>query len=121
MGPLHRPHLVITTLLVGLTGAVTGLSAAGRIGPFDALGAGDQHAASVQLPLTPLRADSLFPTPTRPPAVHEQIVVTEPPTSTPRPAPVSAPAPTPASPTPAPTVSPTPSPCHDDDCGGGGG
>jgi hypothetical protein len=119
--PLHRPHFLTTALLVGLTGTVTGLAAAGRIGPFDALGAGDQHTASAQLPLKPFRADSLFPAPTPAPVVHEQIVVADPPQPAHRPAPTSAPTPEPESPTPAPTASPTPHPCNDDDCGPGGG
>ena len=117
MRPLHRPHPVTTALLVGLTGAVTGLAAAGRVGPFDALGA-QMHAAAAQvLPSAPLRADSLFPPPTPPPIIHEQLIVADPPQRR-SPAPSSAPAtpyPTPESATP----SPTSTPCYDD-CGGGG-
>jgi len=115
MRPLHRPHLVTTAVLIGLTGAVTGLAAAGRIGPFDALGA-EMHAAAAQVPPAPLRADSLFPAPTPPPIIHEQIIVADPPRRSPAPASTPAYEPTPTS---ASTGNPTPTPCYDD-CGGGG-
>lgn len=117
MRPRHRPHLVTTAILVGLTGVVTGLAAAGRIGPFDALGA-EMHVTAAQVPSAPLRADSLFPAPTPPPVVHEQIIVADPPQRR-APSPTSIPR-YEATPTPAPAASPTPTPCYDD-CGGSGG
>jgi len=116
MRPLHRPHLVTTAVLIGLTGAVTGLAAAGRIGPFDALGA-QMHAAAAQVPSAPLRADSLFPAPTPPPVIHEQLIVADPPQRR-SPAPSSTPV-SEDTPTRTTTASPTPTPCYDD-CGGGG-
>ena len=120
MRPHHRPHFVATAVLVGLTGAVTGLAAAGRIGPFDTLASGAQQTVSAHVPSAPLRADSLFPPPTHAPVVHEQIMVADPQPPAQHPAPTSEPTPVPESPTPAPTASPTPEPCDDGDCGGGG-
>jgi hypothetical protein len=119
--PLHRPHFLATVILVGLTGTATGVAAASHVGPFDALDVAHQSAAAAHLQPPPLRADSLFPKPTQAPAVHEQLVVVDPPPPA-HSAPVRAAATPPAEdPSPAPSASPTPQPCGDDDCGGGGG
>jgi hypothetical protein len=110
-------------MLVALSGVITGVAAAGHVGPFAALGAAAEHTVATQLPSTPLRADSLYPAPTQPPAVHETIVITDPARFAPASAASGTPAPTPESTaTPEPTASPSPTttPCHDDDCGGGG-
>jgi hypothetical protein len=108
-------------MLVALSGVITGVAAAGHVGPFAALGAAAQHTVATQLPSVPLRADSLYPAPTPPPTVHETIVVTDPaPSRAPSLAGTSTPG---AAETPAPSASPSPTsqPCHDEDCGGGGG
>jgi len=120
MRPHHPPHLLATAVLVVISGAVIGLAAAGNIGPFASLGTASQRTVSAHPPLTPLRADSLFPRPTSPPPSHEVIVVRDPAppyvaTRTPFPR-LESPDPA-AAPTSAP--SPTPSAC-DDGCGGGG-
>jgi hypothetical protein len=118
--PRHRPRLFTTATLVALCGAITGLAAAGGVGPFASLGVTTQHTVAAQLPGAPLRADSLYPAPTQPAPTHELILVTDPPArystaaSTPWP---ETEAPATAAPTSRP--SPTPDPC-DDDCGGGG-
>lgn len=119
MRPLHRPHFVATVILVGLTGTATGVAAASRVGPFDALDVAHQSAAAAQLQPPPLRADSLFPKPTPAPATHEQLVVVDPPPAYSAPA-RSAATPRAEDPSPAPSASPTPQPCYDD-CGGGDG
>ncbi len=119
MRPRHRPRFLTTATLVALCGAVTGLAAAGGVGPFASLGTPVQHTVAAQVQGAPLRADSLFPVPTQPPPTHEIIEVTDPPVhsatpSTPWPATAA-----PATAAPTSTPSPTPTPC-DDDCGGGG-
>jgi hypothetical protein len=119
----HRPHLLATGALVVLSGAVTGLAAAGNIGPFTSLGTTSHRTVAAQWPRTPLRADSLFPAPTPLPPVHEAIVVRDPAlrhvATTPRNPSLHSPPPT-AEPTSTPMPTPTPSSCGDD-CGGGGG
>jgi len=116
--PRHRPRFLATATLVALCGAVTGLAAAGGVGPFASLGTPTQHTVAAHLPGTPLRADSLFPPPTRPAPTHEILLVTDPPAShsaspsTPWPATEA-----PSTAAPASTPSPTSTPC-DDDCGG---
>jgi hypothetical protein len=107
-------------MLVALSGVITGVAAAGHVGPFAALGAATQHTVASQLPSVPLRADSLYPSPTQPPAVNETIVVTDParpaaPRSSATPYPSSG-----GSATPEPTASPSPTGSCGDDCGGGG-
>ena len=107
-------------MTVALAGGITGVAAAGHVGPFEALGAATQHTVATQLPSVPLRADGLYPAPTPPPTVHETIVVTDPaPSRAPSVARTSTPG---ATETPAPSASPSPTsqPCYDD-CGGGGG
>ena len=105
-------------MLVALSGVITGVAAAGHVGPFAALGVAAQHTVATQLPSVPLRADSLYPAPTQPPELHETIVVTDPPRAA-----SSAPGTlAPGARSPESTASPSPSsqPCYDD-CGGGGG
>ena len=116
----HPPHFLATATLVVLSGTLTGLAAAGNIGPFASPGTTSQHLVSAQPPPTPLRADSLFPRPTPPPPSHEVVVVRDP-------APPHVATPTPISdqeppdPTSAPTSAPAPTPSAcDDGCGGGG-
>ena len=124
MRPRTRSHFFSTVVLVGLAGVITGLGAAGHIGPFAALGAGAPHTVAAQLPGTPLRADSLYPAPTKPPTVHEIIVITDPaPTARPgsgysagSPSATATPSPTA---TPTPTATASPAPWCDDSCGGG--
>lgn len=120
MRPHHPPHLLATAVFVVISGAVIGIAAAGNVGPFASLGTTSQRTATAQPPLTPLRADSLFPRSTPPPPIHEVIVVRVP---APRHVAAMTPFPRPESPAPAaaPTSAPTPtaSAC-DDGCGGGG-
>lgn len=119
-----RPRLLTTAILVALSGAVTGLAAAAHVGPFGALGAhAQQYAVAAQGSSAPLRADSLFPSPTAPPAVHQVVVIADsahPSASslprTPEPRETSEPT---AAPTSTPSSSPTP--CHDECDGGGDG
>ena len=121
MRPHARSHFVSTAVLVGLTGVITGVGAAGHVGPFAALGAAVQHTVAVRLPCAPLRADSLYPAPTKPPTVHETIVITDPaPTARPTSGYSGRPSET-ATATPWPTATPSPTPWCDDSCGGGGG
>ncbi len=110
-------------MLVGLSGVITGVAAAGHVGPFATLGAAAEHTVATQLPSTPLRADSMYPAPTPPPTVHETIVITDPAPPARTSAASGTPAPTPestATAEPSASPSPTPTPCHGDDCGGGG-
>jgi hypothetical protein len=116
----HAPHFFATATLVVLSGILTGLAAAGNIGPFALPGTTSQRPVSAQRPPTPLRADSLFPGPTPPPPSHEVVVVRDP-------APPHVATPTPIfdqesqAPTAAPTSAPAPTPSAcDDSCGGGG-
>jgi hypothetical protein len=124
MPPHARSRAVLTALLVALCGVITGAAAAGHVGPFSPMGGTAQRTVAAQLPGAPLRADELYPAPTSQSAVHQIIVVTDPPivadpraaTDTPRPtSDDSTPEPEPTS-----TPSPTATPC-DDDCGSGGG
>jgi hypothetical protein len=118
--PHARSHFFSTVVLVGLAGVITGVGAAGHVGPFAALGAGAQHTVAAQLPGTPLRADSLYPAPTTPPTVHEITVITDPaPTARPRSGYSAGGHGSMA--TPWPTATSSPPPWCDDSCGGGGG
>jgi hypothetical protein len=114
--PHHPPHFFATATLVVLSGILTGLAAAGNIGPFALPGTTSQRLVSAQPPPTPLRADSLFPGPTPPPPSHEVVVVRDP-----APPHVATPAPISDQESPAPTSAPAPTPSAcDDSCGGGG-
>ena len=120
MRPHARSQFFSTAVLVGLAGVITGVGAAGHVGPFAALGAAAQHTVAAQLPGAPLRADSLYPAPTKPPTVHEIIVITDPaPTARPGSG-YSGGGPT-STATPWPTATASPTPWCDDSCGGGGG
>jgi hypothetical protein len=117
--PHARSHFVSTAVLVGLAGVITGVGAAGHVGPFAALGAAAQHTVAAQIPGAPLRADSLYPAPTKPPTVHEIIVITDPaPTARPGSGYSGGPS---STATPWPTATASPTPWCDDSCGGGGG
>ena len=119
MRPHARSHFSSTVALVGLAGVITGFGAADHIGPFSGIGAGAQHTVAARLPGAPLRADSLYPAPTKPPTVHEIIVITDPaPTARPG-VRYSAVGPS-ATATPRPTAAASPTPGCDDSCGGGG-
>jgi hypothetical protein len=127
--PRHgRSPLLIATLAVAAAGTAAGLAAAGRVGPFDALGVA-VHPAAASISQAPLAAGQLYPSPTRPPSVHQIIEISDPPRVV---QPISPPEahPTPTPPpsveaTPRATAAPTPSPgstpCPDDCQGGGGG
>jgi hypothetical protein len=127
--PQTRFRALTTLTLVALSGLITGVAAAGHAGPFAVLGgAGAERTVGTQLPSAPLRATDLFPAPTKPPALHEVIVVTDPAHTAPR-VTLSTPSPRPSSDatpepedTPGPSASPSPSPkpCDDDGCQGGG-
>jgi hypothetical protein len=127
--PRHnRPPLLIAALAVAAAGSAAGLAAAGKVGPFDALGVAAMHPASAAVSQAPLAAGRLYPSPTQPPSIHQIIEINDPP----RVAPASShgtPTPPPPSSsveaTPRATATPTPSPgstpCPDDCQGGGGG
>jgi hypothetical protein len=122
--PRPRPRLLTTAIVVALSGAITVVAAVAHVGPFGALGAqAQQHAVAVQGSSAPLRADSLFPPPTAPPAVHQVVVIADsahPSSSSPprTPEPRETPEPTAA---PTPTASSSPTVCHDECDGGGDG
>ena len=127
----HRSHVLATAILIALVGAVTGLAAAGHIGPFTSLAsASSRHTVSAVLPGAPLRADSLFPSQTPLSPIQKVVVVTVPAPSdeatetatddAAEDGSSAAPTPVPTEePTSTPMPTPTPSSC-DDDCGGGG-
>ncbi|MFZ0180194.1 MAG: hypothetical protein WAL84_10050 [Candidatus Dormiibacterota bacterium] len=115
-----RSRVFSTVVLVGLAGVVTGVGAAGHIGPFAALGAAAQHTVAAQLPGAPLRADSLYPPPTKPPTVRETIVITDP-APTARPGSGYSTGGPSSTATPRPTATAAPAPWCDDSCSGGGG
>jgi hypothetical protein len=123
---LGRPRLVVTVALVVIAGVGTGIGAAGKIGPFEALGAAP-HRVAARASQSPLSAAGLYPSPTQPATVHQIIEIQDPPiVPTGRP-PVQEPVhnaqptapPLPSATTP-PLSSPSSTPCPDD-CQGGGG
>jgi hypothetical protein len=127
--PRHsRSPLLIAALAVAAVGTAAGLAAAGRVGPFDALGVEAVRPAAASVWQAPLAAGQLYPSPTRPPSVHQIIEISDPPRVVQPPSPPAAhPTPTPppsveATPraTAAPTLSPGSTPCPGD-CQGGGG
>lgn len=101
------PAPAVGALVVLLSGTVTGLAAAGRVGPFSALGGASRDAAAVTTPAA-LPADRLYPAPTAPPPTQKVVIVPEP----------GARAGAPAAAAPS-AVSPSPGSCWGDDCGGG--
>jgi hypothetical protein len=125
--PRHnRPPLLIAALAVAAAGTAAGLAAAGRVGPFDALGVAAMHPASAAVSQQPLAAGPLYPSPTQPPSIHQIIEITDPPRvapASPHPTPTAPPPPAEATPraTATPAPSPSSTPCPDDCQGGGGG
>ena len=116
-----RPRVARMLTLVILAGAVTGLAAAAKTGPFRDLGAVTRPAA-VTIAQSPLRADQFFPQPTEPPTIKHVIAVQDPPALTRNPG--SNPEATGGAnhenaPLAAPAGSATPAACHED-CGGDG-
>lgn len=124
-----RPHRTLpgTLVLITAAGVATTLAAAAGAGPFAGLAAARTPAEAATPRPEPLRADRLFPAPTRPPTVEHVIEIVDPtmapivvqPTSAASggaasiPAPPAPPAPARTAP-PAPGASPTPHPCADD-------
>ena len=139
-----RPHFARNLSLVVLAGAVAGFAAAGKVGPFHALGV-TGHTVAATLHQAPLSADQFFPAPTDPATTKHVVMVQDPPTQANGPATVSTSgtsedmtedmtegstedANESGDTTPAATEEPaatatasaqaTPTPCHDDGCGG---
>jgi hypothetical protein len=127
--PRHsRPPLLMAALVVAAAGTAAGLAAAARVGPFDALGVAAVRPAAASVSQAPLAAGPLYPSPTRPPSVHQIIEISDPPrvvqpSSPPEVHPTSTPPSGEATPraTAAPTPSPGSTPCPDGCQGGGGG
>jgi hypothetical protein len=127
-----RAHFARNLTLIVLAGAVAGLAASSRVGPFAGLGV-TRHTVAATLPEPQLRADQFFPVPTTPPAIKQVVEVQDPPRQVRGPAPtgeptgpISLPSEITPQPTARPTATPTPSltACFEGDCGGsddGGG
>jgi hypothetical protein len=124
-----RAQVAAIVVIACLAGALIGLAAAGKVGPFALLGVVPGLAATPASP-APLAADRLYPSPTPPPPVTKIVQVIDPPASSaptaPTPlagAPVTTPpvaqppvtppppTPTPIPHTPPPTPTPRPTPC----------
>ena len=114
----RRPHFLRTLTLVIAAGAITGLAAASKVGPFHGLGV-VSHPVAATLAQHDLRADQFFPEPTSPATLKQVIEVQDPPAQTKAPEPSDAPEPSETS-APSesaePTSSATSQQCFDD-CG----
>ena len=120
-----RPRLLTSLVVIAAAGTVSGVAAAGKVGPFASLGVTARQVAA-PLAAAPLRAAPFYPVPTQPPTIHQIVEIQDPPVIVPPSRPPVQAATAPAAPTapqsaPSPAApAPTPAPCYED-CQGGGG